>query len=134
MLFLTGVKLRGFCLKIEKAQVSVEAIAAIALILILLVTVLWYSGIQKHTKNILEEIQLQKKDCMLIESAANFVSAHKNGNEVLIVLDNNAMVFGGNAFIGEQRCRIIGNVADATLLAGTIIVSDYNGVVYFENA
>ena len=116
-----------------KAQVSVETMAVVGIILILFAivsTTVVYRNVQTQIiEDNYQEFNLCEEVSMLITNSYS----HGPKSEIFITSDLDVIIAENEVQVGSNYCKVIGKVDDATLIAGVIRIKNVTGVVQLEN-
>ncbi len=117
----------------SKAQVSLEAIAAVIIIVIVFLLILVQNSFRLTQNDSLERFELQRADCTRLTSAITLVQSVPENAEIEIRIRGDANITNSYINFEDHYCEIRGAHNNATLTAGNVRVSQQNGVVSFEN-
>ena len=116
-----------------KAQVSVEMIFAIIIVLLIGVVVSVFALERNNESAGLFENFSSKADCEKISSIIYSLNVSEAKAGIVFSIGSNALVSDGLISVGNYYCDFLGNAQDSNLSAGTFKASkNKQGVVVFE--
>jgi len=116
-----------------KAQVTVEVIMAVMLVLLLFIAILFFV-LQKNT-----ELSFVKEDyenqivCEKISSIVSYIYFNSETTSIDFVLEKDVNVLSNSANIGEYYCRFNAVAQPVDLTKGNVRAENVNGVVVIAN-
>ena len=116
----------------SKAQISVETLLAIFVVLIFFVVVMVQASLINSSSETAENTFSEKNSCLKFSQLISQVYAEGKGSHAIFYLDYNTTVFASQRIVkvNEQICYFIALSEDRNLLPGKIEI-DNNGVVGF---
>ncbi|MFH1255849.1 MAG: hypothetical protein V1494_01020 [Candidatus Diapherotrites archaeon] len=116
-----------------KAQISTEAIGAIAFVVLLLIVIGITVSDLNAQKDYIEQTTENQNECKKISETISLFTLGEGREQMTIWMGNTATVSSGSVTVGESYCHYFGEAYDAILSAGSVRVYDENGVVKLEN-
>jgi uncharacterized protein (UPF0333 family) len=116
-----------------KAQVSIEMIFAIIIVLLIGVVVGVFALERNNESAGLSESFSSKAECEKLSSIIYSLNVSEAKASVVFSIDSNALISNGLITVGNYYCDFLGNAQDSNLSAGTFkALKNSQGVVVFE--
>ncbi len=115
-----------------KGQISVEAIAAAAILTITLVAVMYQANIWDQQTTFIETISQESKECTRLQSAISMIQASGENAQIEMDIFFDVNIVNGYINLENYYCEIEGTLS-GELTKGTVILKKEDGVVTIAN-
>ncbi|MFH1234440.1 MAG: hypothetical protein V1493_02405 [Candidatus Diapherotrites archaeon] len=125
------------CKKLQgasKAQLTIETVAAISVLLLLLTLVIVINSNRDLMTKELGTAYSNSNECNGIALALSLLYSEGPYSKAEFTTGHDINVGNGYVLLEGTRCDFIGRAAPVALNQGTIIAKDLNGVITLENA
>ena len=117
----------------QRGQVSIEAMAAAAMLLIALLVLLMQSSERSQKLEFLSTSGVQGAECSALQSAISTLQSVPENSEIELSITNDVNFSKNTMDFGGYFCSFSGNQINAQILRGNVRISRVDGVVSVSN-
>jgi len=118
---------------LSRAQISLEIVAAIAILLLTLILIFFQINFMEERVSLLENTSIEERECAKLSSAINLVQSASENSQVDLEIDVNASINGSFIQFTNIYCNLHGVEITAALSKGQVRVQKNEGIISVEN-
>jgi len=120
-------------LKLRNAQVSVEALTVVALMMLIIIFVLSTNTQRLEKITFIETTQAQEQECIKLQSAIALVQGTNDNSQIETNISFDANLNKNSIDFEDYYCEFPGQEINAELLKGNLRILKEEGVITVEN-
>ncbi|MEK6957977.1 MAG: hypothetical protein AABW99_03295 [archaeon] len=116
-----------------KAQVSLEVLVAVTILLFTFILMLVFANTQQQEAEALRAQLLEKNDCVSLQSAISLVNSVPENSRTQTTIFYDANIGKNTISLADYFCTFSGQEITAQLLRGDVLVKKEGGIVSVRN-
>lgn len=116
-----------------KAQITIETVSAIAILLTLLLLVILININRETIASELNDVYIEANECNELALTISLLYSEGPYSKAEFSIDEEAQIESDYVIVGETRCDFPGRAQSTALNKGEVIARNTTGVVVLEN-